>query len=185
MYKVSKSKGKSKQNTSKVLGGAFILLVAGIICKLLGAFYRVPLSNILGSEGIGVYQLIFPVYSLILIISSGGIPVALSKIVAECRARGETERAKRFLLISFLILFILSGIFSIVFVFFNEYIATIQGNSLASLGRFYSTCVCVAFDRFSWIFSRLSNYVSHSHFANYRASCKTSARFNSCRLVRK
>ncbi len=134
MYKVSKSKGKSKQNTSKVLGGAFILLVAGIICKLLGAFYRVPLSNILGSEGIGVYQLIFPVYSLILIISSGGIPVALSKIVAECRARGETERAKRFLLISFLMLFILSGIFSIVFVFFNEYIATIQGNSSASLG---------------------------------------------------
>lgn len=133
MNKISSAKAK-KTKSSKILGGAFILLIAGIICKLLGAFYRVPLSNILGSEGIGIYQLVFPVYSLILILSSGGVPVALSKIVAECRARGETERAKRFLLIAFLLLFVLSGIFSVVFVFCNEYIAALQGNSLAATG---------------------------------------------------
>lgn len=125
---------KNKQKSSKLLSGAFILLVAGVICKFLGAFYRIPLSNILTSEGIGVYQLIFPIYSLVLIICSGGVPVALSKIVAECRARGEIARAKRFLLISFLILTFLSGIFAIVFVFFNNSIANIQGNDMASLG---------------------------------------------------
>ena len=133
MNKISSAKAK-KTKSSKILGGAFILLVAGIICKLLGAFYRIPLSNILGSEGIGIYQLVFPVYSLILILSSGGVPIALSKIVAECRARGETERAKRFLLIAFLLLFVWSGIFSVVVVFCNEYIAARQGNSLAATG---------------------------------------------------
>lgn len=133
MDKISSVKAKNTKS-SKVFSGAFILLVAGIICKLLGAFYRVPLSNILGSEGIGIYQLVFPVYSLVLILSSGGIPIALAKIVAECRARGETERAKRFLLIAFLLLFVLSGVFAIIFVFCNENIASLQGNSLAATG---------------------------------------------------
>ena len=125
---------KHKSRKSGVLSGAFILVLAGIFCKFIGAFYRVPLSNILGAEGIGVYQLVFPIYSLFLIICSGGIPVALSKIVAECRARGEIKRGKRFLWISFFILLIVSLILAVIFIFLGERIANLQGNSLAGLG---------------------------------------------------
>ena len=67
---------------NKFAKGAIILLLSALVCKVIGALYRIPLSNILGAEGIGLYQLIFPVYSLFLIFSSGGIPVALSKLVA-------------------------------------------------------------------------------------------------------
>lgn len=121
---------------SKYAHGALILLFGGIICKFIGAFYRVPLTNILGAEGIGVYQLIFPIYSLFLIFASGGIPIALSKIVAECRARGEGKRATRFLGQSLIILTIISIVFSLVFLLFARQIASIQGNSLAELGYF-------------------------------------------------
>ena len=112
-------KGKI-ENNSKFLTGALILLIAGVICKFLGAFYRIPLSNILGAEGIGVYQLIFPIYSLFLIVSSGGIPAVLSKSVAECRARNETSRAKRYVLIAFVLSLFVSSIFCIIFFVFNN-----------------------------------------------------------------
>ena len=98
-------KGIGKVNNSKIskhAKGTLILLLGGIICKLLGAFYRIPLTNILGAEGMGIYQLIFPVYSLFLVFTSGGIPIALSKIVAECRAHKEYSKAKGYLWQSFL-----------------------------------------------------------------------------------
>ena len=125
---------KKNANAKNMLSGALILIFSGIFCKFLGAFYRIPLSNILGSEGIGLYQLVFPVFSLFLILSSGGIPVALSKIVSKCNARGENERAKRFLKIAFTLSLILSSIFSMLFLILNKQIASIQGNIDASSG---------------------------------------------------
>ena len=131
---MTKSHAKNNKKQNGILTGAFMLMISGIICKFIGAFYRVPLSNILGAEGIGVYQLVFPIYSLFLIVCSGGIPVALSKIVAECRARGENKRSKRFLKISFLILLVSSLFLSVIFIFLGEYIAEMQGNGLAATG---------------------------------------------------
>ncbi len=65
--------------------GAVILTAAGVICRLLGVVFRIPFANIVGNYGIGLYQLVFPLYSLLLIISSAGIPVAISKMIARVR----------------------------------------------------------------------------------------------------
>ena len=65
------------------LRGAAYLSIASILCKVLGAAYRVPLTNILGAEGIGAYQMVFPVYTVLLTLSSTGIPNALAKTIAE------------------------------------------------------------------------------------------------------
>lgn len=126
---------KTKKNlTSNFAKGTLILTIGALVCKVVGAFYRIPLSNILGPEGIGIYQLIFPVYSLFLIFASGGVPAALSKLVAFCRAKGETTRAKRFLIQAIIVLTIFSAFFALIFIFLGKQIATFQGNSLASLG---------------------------------------------------
>lgn len=69
--------------SSKFLKGALILSVAGVIVKILGAVYRIPLYSILGAEGIGLFQAAYPIYSMMLSISIAGIPVAVSKLVAE------------------------------------------------------------------------------------------------------
>lgn len=138
---------KVKEKTkikNKYAQGALILLLSGLICKFMGAFYRIPLSNILGAEGIGIYQLIFPVYSLFLIVVSGGIPISLSKIVAECRARGEKKRARRFLLQGIIYLSIISIIFSLLFLIFARQIAVIQGNSLAETG-YFAVAIAIVF----------------------------------------
>ena len=66
--------------------GALILTVAGIIVKFIGAFSRIYLSRLLGGEGIGLYQMAYPIYLLCLSVSSAGLPVAISIMVAERNA---------------------------------------------------------------------------------------------------
>jgi stage V sporulation protein B len=65
------------------LGEAFILAVAGLISRVLGAVYRIPLTRMIGQEGIGLYQLAYPLYVMLLQISTAGINIAVSKLIAE------------------------------------------------------------------------------------------------------
>ena len=129
-----KNSSLRRKTSSKFARGTLILTIGALMCKVIGAFYRIPLSNILGPEGIGVYQLVFPVYSLFLIFASGGVPAALSKLVASCRAKGEKSRAKRFLFQATLLLTFLSFVFALLFFLLGSKIATFQGNPLASFG---------------------------------------------------
>lgn len=77
------------------LRGALILTVAGIVVKLIGSVNRILLSRLLGGEGIGLYQMAYPIYLLALSVSSAGIPVAISIIVAEKVALGDWRGANR------------------------------------------------------------------------------------------
>lgn len=118
----------------KFVTGTLILLVGALVCKIIGAVYRIPLSNVIGVEGLGIYQLIFPIYSLFLMVISGGISVALSKIVAEERANGNFKNAKKYLKVSVLSVFLISLTFSIIFYFCSGVFASFQGNEKAELG---------------------------------------------------
>ena len=91
------------------LKGAFILTVAGVIVKLIGSVNRILLSRLLGGEGIGLYQMAYPIYLLALSVSSAGIPVAISIIVAEKVALSDFRGANRVFRIS-LGLLILTGV---------------------------------------------------------------------------
>ena len=75
------------------LKGAAILSIAGILVKILGAIYRIPLTNIIKSEGMGYYQTAYPFYTLLLTLSTAGIPVAIAKLVSENRAVGDYKSA--------------------------------------------------------------------------------------------
>ena len=63
--------------------GALVLSIGGFITKIIGAFYRIPLTNILGADGIGIYQMVFPLYCLLLTVSSTGVPNGIAKLIAE------------------------------------------------------------------------------------------------------
>jgi len=63
--------------------GAAILGAAGLIVKIIGVFFRIPLTNIIGTGGMGFYQMAYPVYSALLVVSTIGLPVAISKLVSE------------------------------------------------------------------------------------------------------
>lgn len=69
--------------------GAMILTIAGLLVKVIGSVNRILLSRLLGGEGIGLYQMAYPVYLLLLSISSAGIPVAISILVSERVAKND------------------------------------------------------------------------------------------------
>lgn len=116
------------------LFSAIILAVGGILAKIIGAFYKIPLTNILGANGMGVYYLIFPIYSLFLVISSSGISIAVTKLIAtERKLRNRENEIKIFnsgLIFSFGVSFILS----LIILFFARDISIMQGNENAYLG---------------------------------------------------
>lgn len=75
------------------LKGAAVLGIIGLICKAIGAIYRIPVTNMLGTEGMAYYMTPYPVYTFLLVISSAGIPVAISKMVSERVTLGDYKGA--------------------------------------------------------------------------------------------
>ena len=96
------------------LKGAFILGISGILVKIVGAFFRIPLANIIGSEGVGYYQVAYPIYTFLLSFSAAGFPTAISKLVSEKRARGNIRGGHKVFQVSLGILIII-GIVSFLF----------------------------------------------------------------------
>lgn len=91
-------------SSEKFLRGAAILAMAGLMVKVIGSFNRILLSRLLGGEGIGLYQMAYPVYLLILAVSSAGIPVAISIIVAEKAAQKDFRSVRRIFKVSLLMM---------------------------------------------------------------------------------
>ena len=83
---------------SKLITGTLILTIAGFLTRILGFFYRLLLSNILGTELLGIYQLIFPIYGLCFTLYASGIQTAISKMVAE-NTKGKEALSKKILFI--------------------------------------------------------------------------------------
>ncbi|ERT61959.1 putative polysaccharide biosynthesis protein [Megasphaera vaginalis (ex Srinivasan et al. 2021)] len=86
------------------LRGAMILTVAGVVVKMLGGVNRILLSRILGGEGIGLYQMAYPLYILLLSIAGAGIPIAVSILVAEKASQSAYGEGRRILKIALLAL---------------------------------------------------------------------------------
>lgn len=113
---------------NKFLKGAAVLGIAGAIVKILGAFYRIPLGNILGTEGMGYYQTAYPLYVLLLTLSTAGFPVAIAKLVSEKRALQNYKGAHKVFKVAFVGLFT-AGLLTSIFVLFNgERIVNSLGN---------------------------------------------------------
>lgn len=131
----AKDKVDDKMKHSAFLTGAIVLAVAGVICRALGVIFRVPLTNIVGNFGMGLYQMVFPLYALLLIISSAGFPVAVSKMVAKEKVSGNMGECKKILRNALVLLGGIGLIVSILFVVFSHSIAKLQGN--ADVGIIY------------------------------------------------
>ena len=94
----------------KFLKGTFILTVASFVVKVIGSLNWIFVSRILGGEGIGLYQMAFPIYFFAMTISQAGVPVAISIITAERVALKDIYGAQRVFRIS-MFLMLLTGIF--------------------------------------------------------------------------
>lgn len=87
--------------------GAAMLAAANLVCKVLGVLFRVYAIRIMGEDGMFYYEKVYPIYSWLLIISSSGIPIAISRMVAARVARGQYREADRVFQKAFWMLFVL------------------------------------------------------------------------------
>lgn len=92
---MQKAMQKEKKGKSSFLVQGSILAIAGIIVRLIGLIYRIPMTNILKEEGIGVYSAAYQIYNIILILSSYSLPLAVSKLVASRMAVKQYRNAYR------------------------------------------------------------------------------------------
>lgn len=89
---------KKKRSTKQsFIQGTLILLAAGIINRILGFIPRITLPRIIGAEGVGIYQLGYPFMLVVITFITGGIPLAVSKLVAEADAVNDHRRSKQIL----------------------------------------------------------------------------------------
>ena len=109
--------GNNKDNN--LLGVSFvkmaaILAVAGLIVRFIGFLYRLPLTNMIGDEGNGIYAAGYNIYNFFLIMSSAGLPVAISRMIAEKIALEEYSNARKIFRVSMLVAGGLSLAFAII-----------------------------------------------------------------------
>ncbi|HID0824374.1 putative polysaccharide biosynthesis protein [Clostridium botulinum] len=102
-----------------LIKGTFILGVAGIIAKFLGLFFRWPLQMLIGDEGIGYYQMSYPLY-MFFIAAASGIPVAVSKLVSERNAVRDEGGIISVLKEAIIFMFIMGMGFTIILLLFSK-----------------------------------------------------------------
>jgi stage V sporulation protein B len=86
-----------------LIRGTLILGLAGIVAKFLGFFFRIPLIYMIGEEGIGLYQLTYPLYTFLLAIAAG-VPIAVSKMISERIALNKRKEANNIFKVSLIML---------------------------------------------------------------------------------
>ncbi|MCL7746949.1 stage V sporulation protein B [Halalkalibacter alkaliphilus] len=122
------------------LKGALILIIAGLITRFLGFVNKIVVARIMGAEGVGLYQMAVPTLLLVITLTQLGLPVAISKLVAEAEAKQDRQRIRKILVVSLTITSILSIIFTIAMIAFAPFVA----NTLLTDARAYYPLIAIA-----------------------------------------
>ncbi|MGX1983826.1 PST family polysaccharide transporter [Thermolongibacillus altinsuensis] len=121
---------QAQEQQKTALKGAFVLTVAALITKVLSAFYRIPYQNISGDIGFYIYQQVYPLYGIVLALSTYGYPVAISKLIAENKQKQFEMHIVR---LSFYFLTFV-GFISFCFLYFGaSFLATMMGDHQLTL----------------------------------------------------
>jgi len=121
-----------KKKSGSFLKQAAILAAAGILVRFLGFLYRIPLTNMIGNEGNGIYSAGYYIYTFLLILSSAGLPAAISRMVSERIAVGEYRNAHQVFRISLMLSASMGFVFMVLLFVFAEQIATVLAHSPSS-----------------------------------------------------
>jgi len=112
---------------STFVKSTLILTIATLLSKVIGSIFRIPLQNIAGDEVLGIFSLVYPVYMVALYLSVAGIPIAISKLIAEARTSMDTAKIKK-IYVTARILALSFGVISFTIIYgFSEQIANALG----------------------------------------------------------
>ncbi len=131
--------------TKSIAKGALILTLAGILTRILGFIYRVYMSNTIGSEGMGLYQLIVPIYMLAWSISSSGISTTISKLTAQENALNKYGNINKLLFHSIIISVLIALALSITLYYSAENISVFFLRDTRAILSLKLICFCFPF----------------------------------------
>ena len=121
----------NREKKSTFFGGAAILAVGIAIVKLIGALYKIPLGNILDDEGFGHFNNAYIIYNLLLMVSTAGLPVALSKSISEANALGRRNQVHRTFNVALVTFVVLGAVSFAVMFLLAQPLADLQGDGMA------------------------------------------------------
>lgn len=136
-------------------GGAAVLAAGAIVVKLIGALYKIPLANILGDTANGYFNSAYTIYSVLLTISTSGLPCALSKRVSEAQALGQVNQKKKIFSVSMRALLV-CGLVSFFIMFFGARFITAE--ILGNPGAYCATLALAPASLFVCCMSALRGY---------------------------
>ena len=114
-----------KKQGQNYLHGAAILTAGVIIMKILGFFYKIPLGNILGDEGYSMFLSAYNIYFVFFTLATAGLPVALSRLVAEADANGRARQEQKLFRVALTTFTVLGLVFAAILFFFPRWLAAV------------------------------------------------------------
>ncbi len=142
-------KNTSVQKGRSFLREAAILTIASFAVKIIGVVYKIPLTNIMG-ESIGVFNAAYSIYAMLFMLSTSGLPVAVSKLVAASNEKGRGLEAKRIAKLAIIIFGVIGFVFAAALIIFAPNIAKWTGHSDSVFAMqmiapaLFFICVCAA-----------------------------------------
>ena len=129
------------EKTRSIAKSVSILSIAGILCKLIGVLFSIPL-NMISTKVATNFYIVYPTYALLLTISDAGLPVAVSRLVAGFLARNDRRNAWNTFKCALMTLFMIGLFFSLIMILFNRVLVNMVGVEETSAG-YYAIAPCV------------------------------------------
>ncbi len=104
------SNSTQKTSTKLFVNGVLILTVSNLIVKAIGLLFKIPLHDILGDDGMGYFNAAYTIYTTFFMISTAGLPVAISYMISRSRAAGNFRQVKKIMRIAFTVFFVIGTV---------------------------------------------------------------------------
>lgn len=111
--------GKAKSSTKLFFSGVLVLTITNLIVKAIGLMFKIPMNHIVGDEGMGYYNSAYTFYTYLYMVSTAGLPTAISIMIADSRAKGQIKQVKRIFRVAVALFFVI-GIAGMMIMFFGS-----------------------------------------------------------------
>ena len=115
------------QKKQTLVFGALILMVSNLLVKFIGMFFRIPLTNMIGVEGMAYYNAAYSIYVSFYMISTAGIPVAISRMIAASNSQNNVKEVKKIFTLAFRVFFIIGVAGTAIMILFSKQLAKSAG----------------------------------------------------------
>lgn len=113
----------SRQKSQTFVFGAIILMISNILVKVIGMFFRIPLTNTIGTTGMAYYNAAYSIYVAFYMISTAGIPVAVSRMIAASNSKGNVAEVKKIFSIAYRLFFVVGLAGTVIMIVFSKHLA--------------------------------------------------------------